>query len=120
VGFGIRAREEGNRGETSAANCIRFAAQSGSGLVTEKLPFRNTAGAGKGIGSGIDPEKTPIRFYTKDAKATKIDPRQTTRFIRVLPARSAVKISGLGEGAKDDFRDSSLKTGFSRSLSVRF
>jgi hypothetical protein len=70
-----------------------------------------------------DPEKTPIRSYTKDAKATKIDPRQTTRFIRVLFARSAVKnislrvlcdlgvkISGLGEGAKDGFQASSLES----------
>jgi len=69
-----RARRLEKRGETDAANCIRFAAQSGLRLVTEKLPFRNTAGAQK-----VDPEKTPIDFYTKIAKITKIDPKQICR-----------------------------------------
>jgi hypothetical protein len=42
------------------------------------------------------------------------------RMTILLSARSAVKISGLGKGAKDGFRGSSLKTGFGGSLSVRF
>jgi hypothetical protein len=41
------AREEEKCGETDAANCIQFTAQSGFGPVTEKLPFRNKDGAQK-------------------------------------------------------------------------
>jgi hypothetical protein len=95
-GFGVRAREGGKRGETVAANCIRFAAQSGWPLVTEKLPFRNNDGAEKrppGVkplflhsiaeAAGAResrPSKSTNPFYTKSAKATKIDPRQTSEF----------------------------------------